>query len=799
MKRKLFVLLLTTIFFSSLFFPTATFANSKVSDDLEDDLVKEDSNSFNVIIETNTYDYNSIKSIIAQYGGSIKTEFTYAKALAARVSLNALMELKRCSNVKKIFRDELRQLSSSTPKIGKMDLDSYMSEFTQLSTEGKEIISLSASQRRIIQEKFPDTYWNYYSMEATSVWNEGYLGDDSLAVIIDTGVYAEHVMIGRDTAIDGVDLSTDVGTSYEGWDLPTNHYHGTHCAGILAGNAALILHEDDPLFQSFFYYTGISISAEPFGHPEGYYVVPLYGMAPEAKIYGIKVFDHTGGSAATSTIIAGIEHAISLHVQGIYDVDVISMSLGGGTGFDGRDLEAQVVDYATSLGITVVSSSGNDGPASTTVGSPACANTAIAVAASADPVNTRIFWDLNYDPSNPTVGLGELLFTSDEPQIIYFSSRGLTSDGRLKPDLAATGVYVLSAITDSPGALAWASGTSMACPAVAGAVALLNDWGEHYGASPYDYKQALKRGAVQIPYYDAVDQGAGLLNSINSLKALQRDRSLGDDHPKLRRFYWWRPAKPNGIYTDIYGEGTYSVDIQDLAPGQNIEFYFKATPWTNYLSINSSNVDLGMDLGLNSFEVSVQSAVRTSYDYPIESFNVWGDAIIEIRDYQVNWGGYIFGTNYYQENAFQPGYYKIVIENDWTSYDSLSGSFVFNVQQEKPFWCRNSMNQKPDTFFYGKIDTDETTDYYHIGSGENGVIIELWWLHNWNWYPTSDLDMVVAWIDINGEVNYELYAGGSLRSPEGVFLPNAVDAYVSLYGYATYGRLEPWILKAWYL
>lgn len=72
-----------------------------------------------------------------------------------------------------------------------------------------------------------------------------------------------------------------------------------------------------------------------------------------------------------------------------YDVDVISMSLGGSTLFDGRDLEDTVVDYATSVGITVVAAAGNEGPASMTIGTPGSAESAITVAAAAHSVNTR--------------------------------------------------------------------------------------------------------------------------------------------------------------------------------------------------------------------------------------------------------------------------------------------------------------------------------------------------------------------------------------------------------------------------
>ena len=794
MKRKFYFLIFTTILLSALFFPTTILATSKISEKLDLDLNQEESTTLNVIIKTRSYDYSKIKSVIKSSGGNIKNEFKYTKALAAEVSIKSIKSIKEIADVEKIFKDEIRRTSSLRPDLNQVDLDKYISTANPLSNEKMKFKELSFTEIEKLYKNLPDTYWNYMSTGVNSVWGKGIFGQDSLAVIIDTGVYADHLMIGRDTAIGGIDISSDVNTSYEGWDLSSNHYHGTHCAGILAGAVILFLPGDTTLMESFIYHTGIKIPAVEFGGPEGYYALPLFGMAPMAKIYGIKVFDHTGAGAFTSTIIAGIEHAISLHEQGIYDIDVISMSLGGGTGFDGRDLESQVVDYATSMGITVVSSAGNDGPGSTTIGRPACSNTAIAVAASADPINSRIFWDNIYDYT----GIGDYLFTSEIPQIIYFSSRGLTSDGRLKPDISATGFGVFSALTGTPDSFGWASGTSMSCPAVAGTVALLNSWGEFNGASPYDYKQALKSGSTWIEGYSKVDQGSGLLNAEYALDSLMSDYLLGESHPDLRKGYGRKPVKPNGLNTGIVGQGEYSFNLEDISPGHYIEYYFKASSRTDFLSIEVSNVELGTDIGINSFEVTIQSPVRTSLDAPVYSFNVYGDAYIEFKDYKVSSRGALFGNTTIQENTFQPGYYKVVIENDFTSFDSLSGSFEINVKQDRPFWSNGKKAPKPDVKYSGEIATDEFVGFIPVGAGENGVNIELWWKNDWTWYPTSDLDMVIAWYNSSGSLFYNLYDGGSLRSPEGVYLPEAVDAYVLIYGYETYGKLESWNLYAWY-
>jgi subtilisin family serine protease len=79
---------------------------------------------------------------------------------------------------------------------------------------------------------------------------------------------------------------------------------------------------------------------------------------------------------------------------------------------------------------------------------------------------------------------------ADNPnQIVAFSSRGPTSDGRIKPDVVAPGTFVLSTRSTmlAPNNFAWGAytpnkkyfhmgGTSMATPLVAGAVALLREF-----------------------------------------------------------------------------------------------------------------------------------------------------------------------------------------------------------------------------------------------------------------------------------------------------------------------------------
>ncbi len=157
----------------------------------------------------------------------------------------------------------------------------------------------------------------------------------------------------------------------------------------------------------------------------------VVGVAPQASLYAVKVLD-SGGSGYISDVVAGIEWAIE---EGAH---IISMSLGTNSNYQTlRD----ACDQASAAGILVVAAAGNDyakrrGTEQDTVDYPARYNSVIAVGAT-DTTNARASW------------------SSTGPAL----------------ELAAPGVAVYS--TYMGGGYATMSGTSMACPHVAGTAALI--------------------------------------------------------------------------------------------------------------------------------------------------------------------------------------------------------------------------------------------------------------------------------------------------------------------------------------
>lgn len=144
-------------------------------------------------------------------------------------------------------------------------------------------------------------------------WNKGIYGKGITVAILDTGIDTKHVCL-KDRIIGGKNFTNEGKED----DVTDWNGHGTHVAGIIAGNRAE---------------NGIT------------------GVAPECNLLIIKVLNRTG-NGSFDNIIKGIEYAIEC------DVDIINLSLGGKTN---HDYLHEVIQRAVNKGICICCASGNGG------------------------------------------------------------------------------------------------------------------------------------------------------------------------------------------------------------------------------------------------------------------------------------------------------------------------------------------------------------------------------------------------------------------------------------------------------
>ena len=239
--------------------------------------------------------------------------------------------------------------------------------------------------------------------------NDNFRVDVGVAVI-DTGVDFQHPDL---NVVGGVTCTGNPvrAKCVSGGD--DDHYHGTHVAGT------------------------IGAIDNDFG---------VVGVAPGARLWAVKVLDQNG-SGYTSWIIAGIDWVAANADK----IEVANMSLGG-SGFNQAEYDA--IQGAVNKGVAFAVAAGNS-DADALNFSPSAFNNVLTVSALAD------FNGLPGGYAAPTCR------TDIDDTLADFSNWGPAVD------IAAPGVCILSTYPIEKGEYGTISGTSMASPHAAGALALL--------------------------------------------------------------------------------------------------------------------------------------------------------------------------------------------------------------------------------------------------------------------------------------------------------------------------------------
>jgi len=377
--------------------------------------------------------------------------------------------------------------------------------------------------------------------------------------------------------------------------------HGTHVAGIIAGNG--------------------SAAASVTGLFNG-------GVAPGVQLVNVRVLG-ADGVGRTSDVIAGIQWAIANRAR--YNIRVINLSLGHPVMEpSATDPLCEVVADAFHAGIVVVAAAGNDG-------------------VTAD--GTRVLGGITSPGNSPwAITVGSLntwgtVKRSDDTLTTY-SSRGPTRfEGTVKPDVAAPGNKIVSLEANGSNipieypylhragnglnSYMQLSGTSMAAPMVSGGVALLLQGTP--GMNPSQVKMALQAGATYMPDAGLMGAGAGSVNFMASRKLTTTLLGLlpsnligGLLSPASGAIFWDTGTLASRLYAGV------GIRLLSLLQGPLV--------WLNSTLLNTGDLNL-LGIGNPLASIAAKSLLYGQVaDWTNSQTIMWGTSITDPSGQTIMWG-----------------------------------------------------------------------------------------------------------------------------------------------------------------
>jgi subtilisin family serine protease len=298
--------------------------------------------------------------------------------------------------------------------------------------------------------------------------------------------------------------------------------HGTHVAGIVAGEQVA----DGPKAQP---QKMRAVTRSVRGYEEGnapavetseVMLSSIRGMAPRCRLVSLKVLDDEG-NGEVSNLIAAIAHVQEKNGHGRLNL-IHGVNISLGYDFDpewfacGQSPLCVEINRLVRSGVVVVVAAGNTGYG--------------ALAAQQRTTNAGMPVTIN-DPGNAELAITVGSTHRDMPHVYgvsYFSSKGPTGDGRMKPDIVAPGEKILSAAT---GKLLMDraegkqceyvedSGTSMAAPHVSGVIAAFLSVRREFIGEPERVKEIFLGAATDLKRERSF-QGAGLIDLMRAIQSV---------------------------------------------------------------------------------------------------------------------------------------------------------------------------------------------------------------------------------------------------------------------------------------
>ena len=682
------------------------------------------SSTVDVIIQTDGGTLAVARSI-KKLGGQINYSYQNVPVLAATIPAEVLPSVYQLPGVTKVAKDRLVYLGDGSDLEGK-------TRPTKFSVKGTSGVIVKSSDPAIFESTTsPKGYSNFLFSGADQIWEDTAFGKGSVVAVVDSGTVPNlclaHAVTGAPGYPDGYNATGDGIPATD----PENFWHGTHVGGILASFCKFDFSTkpNDPLYQAYSTY---------FPSDDG--TIPVYGQAPLAQIYPVKVFRTDGSGSPTSVILDGLDHLLTLKREDLLDIDVVNLSFGGPTWYDGRDILDTFLEKFREENILVVAAAGNGGPLPNSLASLATSFDSIAVGALDYPASSRAYYEYEGLTNGFGPGMGLVMRPTDEIRVADMSSRGPMSDGRFGPDLSASGMWSFhSGPKNQP---TWDAGTSFSTPVVAGTAALLNAYyeAENDRDTPWeDLRNSLLLGAdrdvIGASWQDINTVGYGALDAVAALEVLMS----GDTKLKY-------PVKTAKLRANILGN-PMSGDRQEfesgavsLNPSESYDLVFDIASSTSKVTVEVYDIKMPDNSAYaywpNSLKVQVQSAKRSEFPLPI---NTWWDPYvsgstftIEIEDgtWKMNDIPQIF-------QPMEPGLMKVSLIGDFANEARVAFKMrVIRENDTKPIY------EKPiakSVFNMG----DEFNLPVDIPHGVSKATFDLVWNRDWGKFPTSDIDMLV--------------------------------------------------------
>ena len=368
---------------------------------------------------------------------------------------------------------------------------------------------------------------NLLQVNAPQVWEQGYTGTGILIALIDTGVRLDHADLagrlwdgGAEYPNHGYDFY------YHDNDPSDDRGHGTHVAGTICG-------------------TGASGSQT--------------GIAPDATIMALKAFNSEGVGEETHWV-AAMQFALE------HNADLMNMSLGRPQPNAAQKLMMrQACDNTLAAGVVVAACAGNLRQMGFMVPPP---NNIYTPGDCPPPhlhedqlVNTGglscviSVGAVNYDNAiAPFSSEGPSQWTDVTQYNDYpFTAGSTTEIGLIRPDICAPGVQIKSLDYNTTNGYTLMDGTSMATPLVAGTIALMLS--KNHELTPAQIDEILEHTAVKLTEHKSNDFGAGLLDALAAINAVNPD-VVSETQNEIGVY----PNPSKGDFT-IVGEGINSVSV----------------------------------------------------------------------------------------------------------------------------------------------------------------------------------------------------------------------------------------------